>query len=385
MYITKMKIINWRNFKSEEVDFSEITYILGPNAAGKSNFLEVFRFLRDVSKPQGGGLQQALSDRGGLSKVRCFAARKNPHVGIEVTLSETINGAPKWLYALLLAQETRGKRQAYVAKEQVFSFEKGIYLLDRPNDEDKQDRERLTQTALEQINANADFREIAAFFADVLYLHLVPQLLKHGNELAVKKMTSDPFGQEFLENIARTPEKTRSSRLKRIENILKNAIHDLQELSFDRDDTGTPHLQIRYSHWRVHGGFQQESDFSDGTLRLIALVWTLLESNSVILLEEPELSLHKKIIEQIPGLIQKARQTRKKTGGQILISTHSEAMLSSPVISGNYLILTPSPNGEGTRIGKPSSDDLSAMAAGMTPAEIMLPQTETTIGELDIV
>jgi predicted ATPase len=134
-----------------------------------------------------------------------------------------------------------------------------------------------------------------------------------------------------------------------------------------------------YNHWRPKAGWQREDQFSDGTLRLLAMLWTLLSSNRMILLEEPELSLHKAIVEQIPGLLYKTRQRRSKSGGQILVSTHSEVMLSSKSIDGNFLMLQPGQGGEATKIISPSDEDIAAMQAGLSPADILLPQTSVTV------
>lgn len=379
MFITHLKLKNWRNFRNAEVDFQDITYIMGPNAAGKSNFLDVFRFLRDIANPQGGGLQQALNCRGGMSKVRCLAARNDPKILIDVKLSDSIDESPKWQYILEIAQQSTGKHLAYVSQEKVIDLTIGKAILNRPNSNDKNDERLLSQTALEQIAQNGKFRDIADFFEDVLYLHLVPQLLKFGNELAVKKMINDPFGQGFLETIASTTEKVRKSRLNRIESILKAVIHGMDDLNFERDEVGRPHLKMRYSHWRPNGGWQTEEEFSDGTLRMIAFLWTLLDNRSVILLEEPELSLHRDIVEKIPELIQRAKKSRKKAEGQIFISTHSDAILSSPVIRGQYLMLKPSDNGEGTKIEPPNEQEELALDAGISPADILLPTTNRVI------
>ncbi len=78
MLISRLKLQNWRNFKRIEVDLRERVFVIGPNASGKSNLLDVFRFLRDVAKPKGGGLQRAVEMRGGMTKVRCLLARSNP-------------------------------------------------------------------------------------------------------------------------------------------------------------------------------------------------------------------------------------------------------------------------------------------------------------------
>ena len=108
MIISRLMIKNWRNFRAVDVRLSDLVFVIGPNAAGKSNFLDAVRFLRDISKP-GGGLQRAITQRGGLSKVRCLAARREPDVEIEVELSEN-GSAPQYSYAIGMTQQVRGYR-----------------------------------------------------------------------------------------------------------------------------------------------------------------------------------------------------------------------------------------------------------------------------------
>jgi predicted ATPase len=384
MYISRLALRNWRNFTKADVAFQETVYIIGPNAAGKSNFLDVFRFMRDIVNPKGGGLQQALASRCGLAKVRCLAARARPRIELEFELRNSLpetSAPPDWQYTLWISSEGKGKQRPVVMKEE--AYQNGKLLISRPNDSDRADPELLTQTHLEQINTNRDFREIASFFEDVLYLHLVPQLLKFSDQLSLRHLESDPFGQGFLDEISKIQQRSRDSRLQSIEQTLLKVIPNFQQLQFRKDDaTGRPHLEMLYNHWRPHAGWQREDQFSDGTLRLIAMLWTLLSSNSMILLEEPELSLHKSVVEQIPDLIYKTRQSRRKSGGQILISTHSEALLSSKSIDGNFLILTPGVAGEATRIDAPTKEDKVAMRAGLSPADVLFPKTGTTIQKI---
>ena len=87
MFASSIKLWNWRNFTFAEARLGPVTYVIGPNASGKSNLLDAFRFLRDIAKPEGGGLQQAVRLRGGLSKLRCLHARRDPEVRIEVQWS----------------------------------------------------------------------------------------------------------------------------------------------------------------------------------------------------------------------------------------------------------------------------------------------------------
>ena len=383
MYITRLSARNWKNFTEIDVSLRDIVYLVGPNASGKSNFLDIFRFLRDIVNPKGGGLQKAVSDRGGLKKIRCLAARKYPDVEIRVELKEDLDDTePTWEYYLSFQGDQSNKQRVRIVHEEVFHH--GRKILARPETDDENDSERMTSTFLEQVNANKDFRDVSGCFDDVLYLHLVPQLLKFGNQLAVQRMESDPFGQGFLDMVASTVTRTRDSRLKRINTILKSVIPQFKELQFERDKiTGTPHLKMLYQHWRDNGAWQSEDQFSDGTLRLISLLWTLMSSKKLILLEEPELSLHGPIVEQIPTLFYEALVSRKKTIGQIIVSTHSERLLSDKSLdAGSFLLIRPGKIGETSRIEPLDEDDIEAISAGKSPAEIVFAKTESSVKRL---
>ena len=219
MIINRLVAKNWRNFREIDVHLSARQFIVGANASGKSNLLDIFRFLRDIVKSEGGGFQKAVKDRGGLSKIRNLAARKDPEVRIEIYLAHDADSSAAWRYSLGFRQEPRGHRRTYLTHECV--WKNRTQLLARPTEEDEADRDRLTQTFLEQINVNADFREIARFLQTVTYLHLVPQLLRFANSIQGRVIEDDPFGQGFLERVADITPKTRRSRLKTIEQALK--------------------------------------------------------------------------------------------------------------------------------------------------------------------
>ncbi len=370
LIVSQIILSNWRNFRSADVELGERTFIVGPNASGKSNFMDALRFLRDIAKP-GGGLQRAVSERGGLSKIRCLAARRYPDVEIQVHLSEPGDKPPQWRYALGIKQEVRGHRLPQLAYERVW---KGNELIvNRPDEPDKKDPLRLTQTFLEQINANAHFREVSIFLRSVLYLHLVPQLLRYPDAFTGPSLSDDPFGRNFLERVARTPEKTRQSRLRKIESALRLAVPQLKQLSEVRDERGVPHLEAIYKHWRPNGAKQREDQFSDGTLRLIGLMWSLLEGDTLLLLEEPELSLNASIVAKLPPLIHRLQRQRRR---QVIISTHSAELLSDPGIGAEEILLL-SPTPDGTRVDLASSlDDVRGLLeGGFSIAEAIMPRT----------
>lgn len=370
MIISHIILKNWRNFRSVDVDLRERVFLVGPNASGKSNFLDSLRFLRDLAKP-GGGLQKAISDRGGVSKIRCLSARRDPKIEISISLSEDSAREPNWKYEIGITQQTRGYRQPVLAYERVWKDNRKI--IDRPNDDDEKDELRLTQTFLEQVNANADFREIVKFLESILYLHLIPQLVRHPEAFGTPGLSEDPFGRTFLERVAKTPERTRKSRLTKIEDALRSALPQLKNLTDTKDEMGVPHLEAVYEHWRPGAGKQQEDQFSDGTLRLIGLFWSLLETDSLLLLEEPELSLNSGIVSKLPSLIYRLQRSRKR---QIILSTHSADLLSDKGIGGEeVLLMTPTP--EGTQVEAASSiqEIKLLLEGGLSIADAALPRT----------
>ena len=372
MWITRLKLKNWRNFKQIDIALRDRVYLIGPNASGKSNLLDVFRFLRDIAKTSGGGLQKAVRDRQGMTKLRCLQARTDPEVAIEVALAESLDSPmAEWTYAIGFKSEGKGPQRLLLNYERV--SRQGQIILNRPDAADQADPARLTQTHLEQVNANADFRSIAECFAGVTYLHLVPQLLKYGDAIGGQRLDDDPFGQGFLERIARCTPRTREARLKRIQTALQVAVPQFKALRFVKDEVnGHPHLEAFYEHWRPNAGGQREEQFSDGTLRLLALLWSLLDGDSLLLLEEPELSLNEALVEKIPLLLDRLqRQARHRR--QILLSTHSEALLRNPGIDGRG-ILRLEPEKEGTRIVEPDEAEQRMMETGLSAAEVLLPK-----------
>lgn len=372
MQVTKVKLKNWRNFRNFEAPFRDVSYILGPNASGKSNLLDVFRFLRDVSKPAGGGLQSAVIARGGISKLRCLHARQDPEVCIDVELSDSPDDEiPDWRYVLGFKPEGKGAQRILVSKEEV--WHEGEQLFSRPDKSDDKDSVLLTQTRLEQIAANAEFRELADFFGSITYLHLVPQLLKFADQLGGRPLENDPFGQSFLERIAKTTERIRNTRLKKISEALTLAVPQFRELRFVKDDSGHPHLEALYSHHRPKAGWQSEEHFSDGTLRLLGLLWALLDGSSMLLLEEPEISLNDAVVKEIPLIIQRLQKSRKPKR-QVVISTHSEALLSNPGIDGRGIILLEA-TADGSTGRTLQKEEASALEAGLSVAEVVLPKT----------
>lgn len=361
----RLHLSNWKNFAGVDVAIQDRLFLVGPNASGKSNFLDVFRFLRDLAA-SGGGFQESISGRTGVTSIRCLAARRISDVEIHVELKDP-DQTSRWEYEIGFNQDTQ--RRAVVRKERV--LRNGKILLERPNDEDRNDPARLTQTYLEQVNVNRPFRDLATFFDSIHYLHIVPQLVREPDRSVGRH--NDPFGGDFLEQIAKAPDRKRNTRLRRIKEALRVAVPQLQEIELWRDARGAPHLRGRYQHWRPQGSWQTEKQFSDGTLRLMGLLWAAMEGGGPLLLEEPELSLHPEIVRVLPQMF---ARVQRLTGRQIFTSTHSPDLLRDDGIGLDEVLLF-TPESEGTRVAPAESDkDVQPLLqGGLSLADIVIPKT----------
>lgn len=364
MRFTRLRLVNWRNFREVDLLLARRAFVVGPNASGKSNLLDAFRFLRDIAEPEG-GFQRAVQGRDGVSQIRCLHARRPPDVAVEV---ELLLEDDRWSYRLDFGQETRGKRRPMVHKERV--TKNGEVLLDRPDEQDEADDNRLTQTHLEQVTANQQFRTVADALAEVRYLHVIPQLVRHPRP---SNGGRDPFGGDFLEQLARTPENTRKARLRRINQALRVAVPQLQELKLERDNLGVPHLKGLYEHWRPNAGWQTEEHFSDGTLRLLGLLWAFLDGEAPLLLEEPELSLHTAVVRFIPSIMARAGGKRQR---QVLVSTHSYELLTDEGIGAEELVLLkPTRDGTVVELAAANAEIRALLESGETAAAVAMART----------
>ncbi len=384
MYIGRIELQNWKNFKNTQANLSRRVFLVGPNASGKSNLLDALRFLRDVARD---GLRSAVDGRGGVSSLRCLAARASSGIAVNVVLRDD-EDVDAWRYRIELNQDS--SRVPRLRRELVQNLRSGETIVDRPNEADKEDTVLLTQTALEQIIANREFREVAEFFNSISYHHLVPQVVRDPKSFSPSPIQNDPFGRDLLRRIWNTDRRTRDAWLKRISSVLSQAVPQLKGLEVDMDDQGAPHLVGRYEHWRPHDAKQNESQFSDGTLRLFGLMWSMFEGTGPLLLEEPELSLHSEIVREIPQMfvqlqntIRKMKRRREYSARQVVISTHSDEMLRDKGI-GAEETLRIDPGKEGSLLQEADEEDRALLKNGLTVADVILPKTAPFPGQLQL-
>ncbi len=271
--------------------------------------------------------------------LRCLAARQDSDLTLAVHAGDEHNPA-EWEYKLAFNQE--GARRPAIRRERLSRA--GEEILVRPDGEDETDPERLSHSLLEQGRVRKDIRDFTRFLASVRRLNLVPALMRAPGDPDVSR--PDPHGRDIIEEITATAERSQRARLRVIQETLEAAVPQLGQLEAYRDSHGRPHLRALHKHWRPHGAWQTEEQLSDGTLRLIGMMWAVLDGDGPLLVEEPENSLHPQIVRLFPRML---AHLARRSGRQVILATHSLDLLCGEGVSTAEVLLF-NPLEEGTLV-----------------------------------
>src|SRR5512136_2313586 len=82
MTIKKIHVENFKSFSEIDVELSRFNVIIGSNAAGKSNFISAFKFLRDIARH---GIVNAIALQGGADYIRNTKIGNERDLVVQVT------------------------------------------------------------------------------------------------------------------------------------------------------------------------------------------------------------------------------------------------------------------------------------------------------------
>lgn len=267
----------------------QINVLIGANGAGKSNFIEVFAFLRAVRL---GRLDEYVGRSGG--------ANRNLHFGAKVTKDIRIE----------------------------FSFGGGDerhHVLFEPTDDDK-----LLRLRSESIGGDAA-RLAWTDFVEMVHARLDRWRVYHFHDTgsgAPIHQTADLDDNRLLREDAKNLAAF-LYRLKKKESAVYNRIRDtfrvvapfFDDFVLEPQALNEEKIRLAWRH-RVSDAYFDSSTLSDGSLRFLALATLLLQPAhlrpSVVLIDEPELGLHPHAIALLCSLI---RSVSVET--QVILATQS--------------------------------------------------------------
>lgn len=289
MAITKIKVSNFKSFDELEVDLRPLNIVVGGNAAGKSNFLEIFRFIRDLAAH---GLENAVSLQGGMEYLTNLRIGVAKPVSIEVSTS--------------LATYRLSFRKG--ANQPVEIFEQEIDALS------SEEVVRVPFVNGTRPECNLNWLPSSAIF------DFEPKLAKRATPVT-GKADLEPDGSNLaivLRNILQDDD-----RREIFVRLLKDALPFVDHLKVDRfaDRSLLIALKERYSDQ----SYLPASFLSDGTIHLTALILALyFEKAPVIIIEEPERNIHPHLISKVVGMMKDASRNK-----QIIATTHNPEVVKN--------------------------------------------------------
>lgn len=88
MEIKSITVTNFKSFERLEVELGKFNVLIGANASGKSNFIQIFKFLKDIANF---GLNNAVSMQGGVEYIRNINIGASENLSVKIVSDKEFN------------------------------------------------------------------------------------------------------------------------------------------------------------------------------------------------------------------------------------------------------------------------------------------------------
>ena len=398
MAIRRLKVSNFRSFNELDIELGDFNVLIGANASGKSNFVEVFRFLRDIRNH---GLHNAIALQGGKSFVQNlrlgasrplsirieddqdvgFAVRRtdrsDAHVAVEVhgtTYGFSLDASAQngrvhksgWhilsddimrmfsAYSLVNVAKNRGEVKEKLGDGKLLAWwDDGILHIDSNVDPSIKDP---YLDSVELIPFELDW-----FPSDLLLIesNMFPALLSGRpnppfgtvNELGIYRIDTraSQLAQPVRASASLTEGATNLAPI--LDRILSNQTHRKTLLNLVRfllpfiDDIGVQNLTNDSLLPYVTETYTDQAELyaglmSEGTIAAITLVVIFyFEERPLVILEDPDRGMHPKLMSRVVEMMKEVSKER-----QIIVTTHHPEMVRYAGVE-NLLLVSRDENG----------------------------------------
>jgi predicted ATPase len=321
-----------------ELEPGDLTAIVGPNAAGKSSVIDLFRFLADSLSLS---LYTALERRGGIKAVRHTSPThpRNCQIWIELVYDDDYRS----FYTFRMRSEAGG---SYSVPEEECRVSHDGNVLARLALKDGRITEQRSQfgfvdvqrsdppidrtaLALPVLGVTPELAPVLAALRDLRSYSIIPDKLRElqdpdeGAELA-----SD--GSNAASVLRHLEDADRLELIAMLAYVVPGVL-DVNDVSHGNK------LTLRFTQQASSGKNSFEAlQMSDGTLRLLGLLLALYQRHTptFLAIEEPEATIH---VAALQALIEVFRSRSTQT--QILLTTHSSDILDSLDVDSIYLVV----------------------------------------------
>lgn len=346
-FLTRVVLRNYKSIASCDVRLSGLTYLVGLNSSGKSNFLDAIHFVRDALA---GSLDIALNARGGLAEVRRRSSGHPTHFGIRLEFQ--LRDGQKGYYAFnVRALKDRG----YEVQTEECSLNGGLgkgpyFKLESGKLKDSSARPfpAVTSDRLALVAASGlpEFRPVFDGLTSMGFYNFNPKLIRELQQPQDGRLLKS--SGENIASVLGHLDRNAPEAVKIIEEYLHTVvpmvhgvkripIGPMETVAFRQEMAGAKHP------WEFLG-----MNMSDGTLRAFGILTALFQGNSdympsLIGIEEPETALHP----AASGALREALQ-RASEHTQIIVTSHSPELLDDESITADSLLVVAANAGETT-------------------------------------
>jgi len=359
MAINRIEVSNFKSFKDLKLDLGDFNVVIGANASGKSNFIQIFRFIRDIANQ---GLENAISLQGSeyLSnlgvrppQVLPLRLRVTPYMGFAWRVGDEFIGKVREVdYQFALK---------FGAKGTEFEIDKDLLTCsldyarwsssDNGNPEDAENiatgalvirkkkdgtlKFSLTGSPGAKVRAEDLFpsylrKQVPGKILLLEIPYFLPPLQEVFREIGIydfdpklSKQAVPVAGKSELEEDGRNLSLVLKSivenkdRKRRFSNLLKDLLPFVKDLSTDKFADRSLLFKLRENYFS--NVYFPASFISDGTVNISALLIALyFDRKALTIIEEPERNIHPHLISRVLDMMKDA--SKKK---QIIVTTHS--------------------------------------------------------------
>jgi predicted ATPase len=311
--LEKLIIQNFKSIREQTLMLGRLNVFIGGNGAGKSNLIEVFRFLREIVSQNLAGY---VGIKGGADTLLYFGRKRSPEMSFQLEFGEGDTGNAYFVRlagteedSLLIAEE---KAYYHERKHYPGPYVKGISSFSK-------------ESKLKTVD-HICAREAASDLESYRVYHF-----HDTSDTAAVKGTGDVEDNRVLrpqaENLAAFlywMQQKKPDHFANIQDTVRQIAPFFEEFRLAPSRLNENKIRLE---WKERGSdaYFNASSLSDGTLRFLCLATLLLQPQlpAVVLLDEPELGLHPAAVTLLADLLSSAA-----TRTQVMVATQSVTLVN---------------------------------------------------------
>ncbi|MCY4401136.1 MAG: AAA family ATPase [Candidatus Poribacteria bacterium] len=328
-FIKRVILKNYKSIAACDVQLQPLTFLVGRNGSGKSNFLDALRFVADALNTS---LDHAIRDRGGHNGIRRQARRRPKYlsIGLNFVLPDGFSGYYYLRINFLPAKYFEVQNEVCIIQNKQSCIADAYYRVENGivKDASVEVAPAVTTDRLYLVNASGlpEFRPVYDAFSRMGFYNINPayirdiQIPDSGNML-------NRNGSNITSVLANLPQSVKT-HVEEYLTLVTPGIHEVQVKSLRNREIIVFLQKVADGDyvWRYYA-----NDMSDGTLRALGILVALFQENldvenhiKLVGIEEPELALHPAAA---GVLLDALRDAACKT--QVIITSHSPDLLDN--------------------------------------------------------